>query len=151
TGCGGSLYCPSNAVTRGQMAVFLAKMFHRSEAIRFLEQATWGPKDSEVSGVLGQGYLPWMASQYSLPASLYPALPLVPDSQPAGCGDGTGANPPNCRRDNYSTYPLFTTFFTNALYQPDQLRQRVFFALHKIDVVSTNSISRPSQVSPYLN
>jgi uncharacterized protein (DUF1800 family) len=151
TGCGGSLYCPSNAVTRGQMAVFLAKTFHRAEAIRFLEQATWGPKDSDISGVLGQGYLPWLAAQYSLPASTYPALPLVPDNTPSACGDGTGANPPNCRRDNYSTYPLYTTFFTNALYQPDQLRQRVFFALHKIDVASTSSISRPSQYAPYLN
>ena len=134
SGCGGSQYCPGNAVTRGQMAVFLAKTFHRPEATRFLEQATWGPKDSEISGVLGVGYLSWMASQYSLPASIYPPQNLVPDSTPPNCGDGTGAAPPNCRRDNYSTWPLYTTFFTNALYQPDQLRQRVFFALHKIDV-----------------
>ena len=48
-GCGGSSYCPNNAVTRGQMAVFLAKTFHRPEATRFLEQATWGPKDSEIA------------------------------------------------------------------------------------------------------
>jgi uncharacterized protein (DUF1800 family) len=151
TGCGGSQYCPNNPVTRGQMAVFLAKTFHRPEATRFLEQATWGPKDSDISGVLGQGYLPWLAAQYSLTASQYPPQALVPDSTPSGCGDGTGATPPNCRRDNYSTFPLYTTFFKNALYQPDQLRQRVFFALHKLDVVSTNAITRPSQVIPYLN
>ncbi|HTY43232.1 MAG TPA: DUF1800 family protein [Thermoanaerobaculia bacterium] len=151
TGCGGSLYCPNNAVTRGQMAVFLAKTFHRPEATRFLEQATWGPKDSDIAGVLGQGYLPWLASQYSIPPSLIPAQPLVPDSTPSACGDGTAATPPNCRRDNYSTFPLYTAFFKNALYGQDQLRQRVFFALHKIDVVSTNTITRPSQVIPYLN
>jgi uncharacterized protein (DUF1800 family) len=151
SGCGGTQYCPSNAVTRGQMAVFLAKTFHRPEGTRFLEQASWGPKDSEISGVLGVGYLSWLANQYSLPASIYPPQNLVPDSTPSGCGDGTGATPPNCRRDNYSTWPLYTTFFTNALYQPDQLRQRVFFALHKIDVVSTNSVGRPSQYIPYLN
>jgi uncharacterized protein (DUF1800 family) len=151
SGCGGTQYCPNNPVTRGQMAVFLAKTFHRNEAIRFLEQATWGPKDSEISGVLGQGYLPWMAAQYQLPPSIYPPQNLVPDSTPSGCGDGTAATPPNCRRDNYSTWPLYTTFYKNALYQPDQLRQRVFFALHKIDVVSTNSITRPSQDIPYLN
>ena len=46
-GCGGTSYCPTNAVTRGQMAVFLTKTFHRPEAIRFLEQATWGPSDSD--------------------------------------------------------------------------------------------------------
>ena len=151
SGCGGSLYCPNNAVTRGQMAVFLSKTFHRTDAARFLEQASWGPKDSEISNVLGVGYLPWLASQYSLPASIYPPQNLVPNSTPDGCGDGTAASPPNCRRDNYSTFPLYTTFFKNALYQPDQLRQRVSFALHKLDVVSTNAITRPSQVIPYLN
>jgi uncharacterized protein (DUF1800 family) len=151
TGCGGSLYCPSNAVTRGQMAVFLAKTFHRPDATRFLEQASWGPTDQDISSVLGQGYLPWLAAQYSMTPSGYPAQNLVPDSVPPNCGDGTGANPPNCRRDNYSTYPIYTAFFRNALYQPDQLRQRVSFALHKLDVASTNSITRPSQIIPYLS
>jgi uncharacterized protein (DUF1800 family) len=151
TGCGGTQFCPNNAVTRGQMAVFLAKTFHRNDGARFLEQATWGPKDSDISNVLGVGYLPWLASQYSQAASIYPPQNLVPDSTPSGCGDGTAANPPNCRRDNYSTYPLYTTFFRNALYQPDQLRQRVFFALQKLDVVSTAAINRPSQVIPYIN
>jgi hypothetical protein len=39
-GCGGTSYCPGNSVTRGQMAVFMTKTFHRPEAIRFLEQAS---------------------------------------------------------------------------------------------------------------
>ena len=151
TGCGGSQYCPSSSVTRGQMAVFLAKTFHRPEATRLLEQASWGPTDADISAVLGQGVLPWLAAQHQATPSLFPAQNLVPGGVPAGCGDGTGANPPNCRRDNYSTYPLYTTFFRNALYQPDQLRQRVFFALHKLDVVSTNTITQPAQVIPYLN
>jgi uncharacterized protein (DUF1800 family) len=145
SGCGPGMYCPSNAVTRGQMAVFLAKTFHRNEATRFLLQATWGPKDADVSGLLGVGYLPWLASQYSQTASGYPALPLVPDNAPAACADVP------CRRDNYSTHPLHTQFFRNAMYQPDQLRQRVFFALHKLDVISTNTITKPSQLVPYLN
>jgi uncharacterized protein (DUF1800 family) len=151
SGCGGTQYCPNNPVTRGQMAVFLAKTFHRNEGIRFLEQASWGPKDSEISGLLGLGYLPWMAAQYGLPASQYPPQALVPDNRPSACGDGTAATPPNCNRDNYSTWPMYTTFYKNALYQPDQLRQRMFFALHKLDVSSTNTVSRPSQVIPYLN
>jgi uncharacterized protein (DUF1800 family) len=150
-GCGGSQFCPNNAVTRGQMAVFLAKTFHRPDASRFLEQATWGPTDAEISSLLSQGILPWLANQFSLAPSSFPAQNLPPNSIPSGCGDGTGASPPNCRRDNYSTYPLYTTFFRNALYEPDQLRQRVFFALHKIDVTSTSAISQPAQVIPYLN
>jgi len=133
------------------MAVFLAKTFHRNDAIRFLEQATWGPTDQDISVYLAQGTLPWLANQFSLTPSGFAAQPLVPNGIPSGCGDGTGASPPNCRRDNYSTYPLYTTFFKNGLYEPDQLRQRMFFALHKLDVVSTNTESEPSQVIPYLN
>jgi len=144
-GCGPGSYCPNNFLTRGQAAVFLARTFHRNEAVRFLEQATWGAKDSEISNLLGVGYLPWMASQYNLPVSGYPNLPLVPDNAPTACPDIP------CRRDNYSTYSLHTTFFKNALYQPDQLRQRVFFALHKVDVISTNTITLPAQIAPYLN
>jgi uncharacterized protein (DUF1800 family) len=150
-GCGGTSYCPNNPNTRGQMAVFLAKTFHRPEAIRFLEQATWGPRDSDIGYFLSKGTLPWLAEQYSLAPSLYPPQPLVPDSRPSACSDAAGSNPPYCNRNNYSTWPLYTTFFKNAMYQPDQLRQRVFFALHKLDVVSTNTIGRPSQVIPYLN
>ena len=144
SGCGGNLYCINNPVTRGQMAVFLAKTFHRSEAIRFLQQATWGPKDSEISNVIGLGYLPWLAAQFTSAVSPYPALPLVPDDRPDGCEDVP------CFRDNYTIHPLHTQFFRNALYQPDQLRQRVAFALHKLDVISTNTITRPSQFAPYL-
>ena len=81
---------------------------------RFLEQATWGPKDSEISGMLGVGYLPWMASQYSLaPLSRrYPnsMFPLWPGDTPDSCDD-------TCYRDNYSSYRLQNRFFTNALYR----------------------------------
>ena len=142
-GCGGTSYCPSSAVTRGQMAVFLAKTFHRPEGIRFLQQATWGPKDQDVSTLLGQGYLPWLAAQYQLPPSSYPTMTLWPNTTPASCDS-------NCRLINYGMYPLQTRFFTNAMYNPDQLRQRVAFALHKLVVVSGNSITHPSQVVPYL-
>jgi uncharacterized protein (DUF1800 family) len=143
SGCGTGLYCPNNPVTRGQMAVFLAKTFHRPEATRFLQQATWGPKDSEISGLLGVGHLSWLATQFSAAPSGYAAQPLVPDNEPEDCDV-------YCRRDNYTVHPLHTQFYRNALYQADQLRQRVFFALHKINVVSTNTITRPSQALPYI-
>ena len=93
SGCGGNNYCPNSPVTRGQMAVFMARTFHRPEAIRFLQQATWGPKDSEISSLLGVGYIPWLSTQFSLPPSPYPNLPLVPDNEPDACNV-------ICSRDN---------------------------------------------------
>jgi uncharacterized protein (DUF1800 family) len=144
-GCGGTAYCPFNSVTRGQMAVFMTKTFHRPEAIRFLEQATWGPSDSDVGAVLGQGMLPWLAAQYGAAASSYPSsvFPIWPGDRPSSCDDV-------CYRDNYSSYRIQNRFFTNALYGPDQLRQRVAWALHKIVVVSEETLPYPFQIAPYL-
>jgi hypothetical protein len=127
------------------MAVFMSKTYHRPEAIRFLEQATWGPSDAEVGAVLGQGFLPWLAGQNALPASSYPnsLYPLWPGDTPDSCDD-------TCYRDNYTSYRIQNRFFTNALYQPDQLRQRVAWALHKIVVVSEDALPYPFQMAPYL-
>ena len=138
-GCGGTTYCPANSVTRGQMAVFMAKTFHRPEAIRFLEQATWGPNDAEIGGVLGAG-LPAVAGGAVLAAGLElpgPLFPLWPDDD-AGHLRRRRAAATTTRRTRSRT-----AFFTNALYSPDQLRQRVAWALHKIVVVSANAIAVP--------
>ena len=144
-GCGGTAYCPSNSVTRGQMAVFMTKTFHRPEAIRFLEQATWGPNDSEIGAVLGQGYLPWLAAQNAVAPSTYPnsLYPLWPGDTPDTCDDA-------CYQTNYTSYRIQNRFFTNALYGPDQLRQRVAWALHKIVVISEDALPYPFQMAPYL-
>ena len=142
-GCGGSSYCPDASVTRGQMAIFMTKTFHRPEGTRFLEQATWGPTDSDISGMLSLGYLGWLAGQYSAPVSSYPLQALWPDDIPATCDDP-------CRLTNYSLYPLQTRFYTNAMYASDQLRQRVSWALHKLIVVSGDTIPYASQLAPYL-
>jgi len=149
-GCGGpgeSKFCPNDLNTRGQMAVFMTKTFHRPEGIRFLEQATFGPSDGDVGSVLGAGYLPWMGAQYSMFNSAPPSLGLWPDSAPSSPVDCTSGI---CRRDNYTLYPLYTRFYLNAMYNPDQLRQRVAWALHKIDVTSGVVLTRPSQMTEYM-
>jgi uncharacterized protein (DUF1800 family) len=147
-GCGNGNFCPTAANTRGQMAVFMTKTFHRPEGIRFLEQASWGPSDGDVGNVLSSGFLPWMANQYSLFNSPYPSMPLWPDSAPSSPVDCTTGI---CHRDNYTMYQLQTSFFKNAMYNPDQLRQRVAFALHKLIVSSALVLTLPTQMDPYLN
>ncbi len=142
-GCGNNNFCPDSPVTRGQMAVFLNTALHRPQATRFLEQASWGPNDPSVSSALVQGPLKWLAGQYSAPPSLYPGFPLWPGDVPASCDDV-------CRRDNYSSYQLQRGFFVNAVYGPDQLRQRVAWALHKVVVVSEETIPYPYQFAPYI-
>ena len=142
SGCGVGTYCPTATVTRGQMAVFLSKDFD-ADIVRLLEQATWGPTDHAIDHVRKAGVTAWLDDQFTEPASSYPTMALWPTTVPLDC-DST------CQRDNYSMYLLQRRFFTNALYGPDQLRQRVAWALHRLIVVSGADVNQPSWMVPYL-
>jgi hypothetical protein len=114
-----------------------------ADAARFLEYSTWGPNAEFIAHLQDVGYERFLREQFEAPLSSYPVLPLYPNTAPLDC-DAV------CRRDNYTHYPLQTRFYVNALYGPDQLRQRVAFALHQILVVSGADITHPSRMSPYL-
>lgn len=118
-----------------------------AEAARLLQESTWGPTADLISHVQNVGFEQFLEEQFAAPISGYPTLPLVVGTPPDDC-------PANsiCRRDNYTLYAVQTRFFTNALYEQDQLRQRVAFALHQIFVVSGIDIGQgyPSRFTPYL-
>jgi uncharacterized protein (DUF1800 family) len=117
-----------------------------ADAVRLLEQATWGPTPALIQHVKAVGAEKFIEEQLDLPASSYPTLPLYPSTR-----DTTSCpNNSTCQRDNYTMYPVQNRFFTNALYGSDQLRQRVAFALHQILVVSGVDITQPSWMTPYL-
>ncbi len=128
------------------------------DGIRFLDQSTWGPTDADITHLQQIGMQAWINEQFNTPpqfidnsgtipplASDYPATPLYPIQQPSPCDA-------NCVRDNYTLYPLQKQFMTNALTQPDQLRQRVAFALHKFIVVGGQPLNNneTSWYAPYL-
>jgi uncharacterized protein DUF1800 len=126
-----------------------------AETVRFLEQASWGPTTAEVNRVKATGFRAYLNEQFNLPpinvakGSNFPDLPFLTDDQNAIGGCPTGS-PPECLRDSYTMYPLHKTYYTNALYGPDQLRQRVAFALHQILVVSGRDITIPFRLTGYL-
>jgi uncharacterized protein (DUF1800 family) len=117
------------------------------DAVRFLEQVTWGPTNSDIQHLRSIGMQAYLSEQFNAADSGYPSLTLYPQSSATittGC-DAT------CVRDNYSMYPLQTRFFQNALTGSDQLRQRVAFALHQLIPVAGSSLNNePSWVAPYL-
>jgi uncharacterized protein (DUF1800 family) len=95
-------------------------------ATRFLTQATFGPSASEVAAVQALGYEGWINNQFSLPASYH--LPWVLTNRAA---------------DPTQPYPsslTFNTWWRQSIRAPDQLRQRVAFALSEIMVVSDYGI-----------
>ena len=132
-----------------------------ADAVRFLEQATWGPTAADVTHVKAVGFMTYLNEQFNASVtnvpkgSNYPDLAFPLDDQNTACPTSSPGDPNYnqnvCNRDNFSMYPLQRTFFSNGLYGPDQLRQRVAFALHQILVVSGSSeVNRPSWMTVYL-
>ena len=129
-----------------------------ADTARFLEQATWGPpSQAEINRVKAMGFKAYLDEQFALPpsnptkGSNYPDLPFPPDDQATACPAGDATVQAICNRDNFSFYPIQRTFYSNAFYNQDQLRQRVAFALHQILVVSgAGEINRGSWMTMYL-
>jgi len=124
-----------------------------ADTVRFLEQASWGPTAAEVARVKAMGFRAYLDEQFNLPptnvakGSNFPDLTFPLDDPNTNCPSGS---PQECVRDNYQMYPLQKTYYANALYGADQLRQRVAFALHQIFVVSGRDITTPSRLTVYL-
>jgi len=110
-----------------------------ADAVRLLEQATWGPNETLVAHVKSVGAAAFLDEQFATPQTKYTVFPPMPSSRPATCIDEhtlpvTATS--YCARDNYTLYQLQREFFRNAVMAPDQLRQRVAFALSQILVIS---------------
>jgi uncharacterized protein (DUF1800 family) len=95
-----------------------------NSAARFLTQATFGAASNDMAAVQSLGYSGWLANQFSLPATH--ALTNVL------------ANPSSDPTDLYQSPDWFNTWWRQSITAPDQLRQRVAFALSEILVVSEN-------------
>jgi hypothetical protein len=100
-----------------------------AEAARFLEQASFGPDAASIARVQQLGLEGWLEDQFR--------TPITPYQRPAAIGLGLT--------------PLQSRFFSNAVHAPDQLRQRVAFALGQIWVVSGTEANRPEKLVPYLD
>jgi uncharacterized protein (DUF1800 family) len=119
-----------------------------ADAYRLLKQATFGPNEALMNQVKNMGVAAWVDAQLNLPqASFMPPLPFYPTTAPTACtNDGVSGSPAQiCARDNYSLFQVQLKFTQNALKQPDQLRQRVAFALSQILVTS----GADSSIMPY--
>jgi uncharacterized protein (DUF1800 family) len=91
-------------------------------AVRFLTQATFGASPSDISLVRSIGYTNWINAQMALPVTHH--LGMVQTNR-----NPDPSNP-------FQSYVWFNTWWQNAVTAPDQLRQRVAFALSEIMVVS---------------
>lgn len=90
------------------------------DAARFLLQATFGPRPGEVEALQQKGFARWLDEQFAMPRASH----LVDYDQAVAGGEEPA---PGVVRGS---------FFQQAVEGPDQLRQRVAFALSELFVVS---------------
>jgi uncharacterized protein (DUF1800 family) len=95
-----------------------------NDAARFLTQATFGPTPTDIGHLMAVGYGEWIDEQLGKSATLGEAtVESVVNARTLG-----GQNVNNTQRLN--------RWFWQATYAPDQLRQRMAWALSQIFVVS---------------
>ena len=112
-----------------------------ADAQRLAEQAAFGPTPALVSQIeaLGSG---WIDAQIATQSTGYAPMSPIVDSVTGYCSVNADAQ---CPRDYFSAFPVQLQFYRNAVYAPDQLRQRVALAFSQIFVVSQiQATARPA-------
>jgi uncharacterized protein (DUF1800 family) len=115
----------------GMMSAFAESSHVQLSAVaaaRFLEQASWGPTPDAVAHLQQTGFDRWLEEQVAAPTSPVSDAPA----------------------ETKGLKNLQQQFFVNAVNGPDQLRQRVAFALSEIWVVSGVKINDPAAMVAYL-
>lgn len=131
---GASPPAPAPGQTPGTMPT--AQPATVGDAVRFLEQATFGPTEATIQEVMQKGTALALEEQFAKPMSGYGTFTDINPDPRVGCPDNAQPTPEICYRENYTVHPLQRRFFANALDAQDQLRQRVAFALSQILVIS---------------
>jgi uncharacterized protein (DUF1800 family) len=101
------------------------------DVVRLAKQATFGPTPQVISRIAELGMAGWIDEQFTLRGSTYNDLiKWVPNDYCTGSSDAY------CWQNNFTRFPVAARFYADATLAPDQLRQRVAFALSQIVVVS---------------
>jgi len=122
--------CFSGLLLAGGVPLLLARFppaMTRGAAARFLDQSTWGATPADIAHLEAIGFPAWLNEQFAASPS-----PI-----------------PDVAADATTLDPVREAFLANAVNGPDQLRQRVAFALGEIWVVSNVKL-KPPAIPPYL-
>lgn len=116
----------------------------RAEAARFLTQATFGPTEAEIDQVMALGYAAWIDAQFARPAASHRLAWEAADAATKAVSPTSDAG-----QDG-----VVNSFWQQAVAGPDQLRQRVAYALSQIFVISMQDSAvgdNPRAVAAYLD
>jgi len=111
------------AVSGGKLGAGLTGTVSSADAARFLTQCTFGVTDTDIAAVQAQGFAGWIDQQ----------MAMTPFNMLAAVRDRL-AHPTPYRSDEHSSF--VESFWQGTMTRPDQLRQRMQFALSQIFVVT---------------
>ena len=112
-----------------------------TDAARFLDQATFGATDGDIHDVSMNGFQWWLNQQFAMPPSPQESFvdeSLIINNPPCAASD-VKCNGALYEQNEQGEIYFQDAFWQQALAAPDQLRQRVRYALSEIFVVSSNN------------
>jgi uncharacterized protein (DUF1800 family) len=114
-----------------------------TDAARFLDQATFGATDADIQTVSQIGFQAWLNQQYALPQTLMePSVEQgVILNNPACAASDVKCNAALFEQNTNDENYVENQFWQDALTAPDELRQRVQYALNETFVISGTNFS----------
>ncbi|NQE64866.1 DUF1800 family protein [Caulobacter sp. RHG1] len=121
------------------------------EAARLAKQASFGPTPELIAAIVAKkSAAAWLDDQLTLSSSTYADIATKPvPSNFCSAQFPAGAELNTCNRDNFSATPMQLRFYSNAIGQNDQVRQRVAFALSQIVVASAVEVGNTAGLATF--
>jgi len=123
------------------------------EAVRFLEQSTFGPNPALIQHVQDVGFDAFLEEQFNMAPTGWTDYGLCPGDPGAMNNPCNPTGCTTCTRNSYTMYRVQNEFYRRALTATDQLRLRVVFALDQIWVISAQVVDnfQTGWMAYYLN
>lgn len=117
--------------------------FTEGDAARLAKQASFGPTPALVARIKELGVNAWLDEQFAATGSTYSDLAAPVRRDFCTSGDAV------CARQHFSRVPAASRFYADAVMAPDQLRQRVAFALSQMIVASEAEVNSAAGIAAF--
>lgn len=113
------------------------------DSVRLAQQASFGPTVTLVERIRAAGVNGWLDEQFAATGSTYADLAV--DVRADSCPAGDTA----CSTQRFTRTPVAMRFYADAVTAPDQLRQRVAFALSQMIVASEAAVRSTAGIAAF--
>jgi uncharacterized protein (DUF1800 family) len=141
---GGGSVAPSAGVVTPLSAPPVETQQPDTVAARLAKQASFGPTPQLVNDIQQMGASGWIEAQFAATGSTYADI-AAGEVVRNFCASGDSV----CARLHFSRTPVAMRFYADAVTAPDQLRQRVAFALGQMIVASEQEVNSAAGIAAF--